>query len=236
MSMRILGSVLAVFAIFAGSAWATPGRVMSSDDRLMAATQSHIYVLRDVVDNLGSYYVKLHDQHLVEISLETGEATRYWPLRRIRVSYLDGNEDRIPGAVTERDGETHDMTGILRELGAEPMVPQSWVSDSLTVKDGAVTREGTVILTPFAVRAAARAQLAILREEYPPIETEAEYASGEMMDFYDLYAEGDWYCDMQSDAVLLRRAAGTLRVAKLECETAGGASEVSFHVFAEDEN
>ncbi|MFK7940160.1 MAG: hypothetical protein AB8B82_12330 [Roseovarius sp.] len=210
---------------------ATPDRAMHSGDRLIAATQSHIYVLRDVVDNLGNYYVKLHDQHLIEINLESGEAERYWPLRRMKVSHLEASDDRIPGQVTERVGETHDMMALLRDIGAEPMQPHGFLLDGYAVSEGAVTRDGEVILTAFGVRAAARAQLAILRADYPPIETEAAFNSHEVMDFYDLYAPGDWYCEMLRNAVLLRRATGAMRVAKLECETAGGAHVVSFHVF-----
>lgn len=228
-------SIIAQFLLLASVAWATPDRGMSSDDRLLAATQTHIYVLRDVVDNLGSYYEKLHDQHLVQISIDTGEATRFWPVRRMKVAHLDENTDIIPGDVTEREGETHDLSAILRAQGAEPMTPRGWLLGELALTDGAVTEGEEVLLTPFGIRAAGRAQLGILREEYPPIETEEEYFAREAMDFYDLYAEGDWTCRMEPKAVLLRRPADTVRVAKLECELVDGMSIVSFHIFAKDE-
>jgi hypothetical protein len=228
-------SIIAQFVLFVSVAWATPDRGMSSDDRLLAATQTHIYVLRDVVDNLGSYYEKLHDQHLIEISIDTGEATRFWPVRRMFVANLDENADVIPGYVTERDGDTNDPFAILLELRAEPMTPRGWLLDGLVMTDGAVTQGGTVILTPFGIRAAGRAQLAILRDEYPPIETEEEYFAREVMDFYDLYAEGDWVCTLDPKAVVLRRPTDVVRVAKLECEMADGVSFASFHIFAKDE-
>lgn len=229
-------SILAQIVLFVGVAWATPDRGMSSGDRLMAATQTHIYVLRDVIDNLGSYYEKLHDQHLIEISIDTGEATRFWPLRRMRVANLDGNTDIIPGTVTEREGETHDAFAILRGLGAEPMTPRGWLLDELALTDGALTTGGgEVIATPFGIRAAGRAQLAILRDVYPPIETEEEYLARETADFYDLYAEGDWLCTMEPEAVLLRRPKDVVRVVKLECEMPDAVSRASFHIFAKDE-
>lgn len=233
--IRISVSTLAQFLLLASVAWATPDRGMRSDDRLLAATQSHIYVLRDVVDNLGSYYKKLHDQHLIEISIDTGEATQYWPLRRMQVANLDENSDIIPGIVTEREGETHDLTAILRDQGAEPMTPRGWLLGELALTDGSVTQGDEILLTPFGIRAAGRAQLGILREEYPPIETEEEYFAREAMDFYDLYAEGDWTCTMEPKAVLLRRPTDTVRVAKLDCELVDGVSIVSFHIFVKDE-
>ena len=233
--IRFFVSVLALFGVFAGSALATPDRSMHSDDRLMGATQSHIYVLRDVVDTLGSYYEKLQDQHLVEISVDSGEATRFWPLRRTSVSHLSESDDRVPGDVREREGETHDMMAILRSVGAEAMTPRKWLLEDMTVTEAGVVRNGQVIVTPFGIRAAGRAQLGILRKAYPPIETEAEYYGKAKMDFYDLYAEGDWFCEMQPGAILMRRVSDTVRVAKLECETAGGAHIVSFHVFSKEQ-
>lgn len=234
--MRVfIVSILALFAVFAEPVWATPDRMTHSDDRLMAATQTHIYVLRDVVDNLGSYYEKLHDQHLVEISVDTGEATRFWPLRRTSVSHLSESDDRIPGEVREREGETHDMHAILRNVGAEPVTPHHWLLGDLAISTVGVTRDGQVILTPFAIRAGGRAQLAILRDTYPPIKTEVEYHARERIDFYDLYAEGEWLCEMEPKAILMRRATDTVQVAKLNCEIAGFGQSVSFHVFSKEQ-
>ena len=150
------------------------------EDRLIAATQTHFYVLRDVIDNVGSHYAALQDQHLVEISLDTGEATRFWPLRHMKLTSLDDQGDfMLPGSVEDREGETHDMMAILRGMGAQPLAPQTHPDLLLRLTDGALMREEDgVLATPFAIRAAGRAQLGILRQAYPPIETEEEYRRG----------------------------------------------------------
>ena len=123
--MRWLAVILGLAVWAAGPAMATPPRATMSDDRMVAATQSHLYVLRDVVDNIGSHYDELRDQYLVEISLETGEATRFWPLRRVAVSRLETGDLLNPGMVTERPGEVHDMMAVLRDAGAQPLSPSA---------------------------------------------------------------------------------------------------------------
>ena len=227
--------IIATCAIWlAGMAQATPVRITVSTDRLMAATQTHFYVLRDMWDNAGSHYAALHDQHLVEISLESGEATRFWPLRRMAVSHLATDDFLNPGQVTPRDGEVHDMMVVLAELGAQPLSPAVWKADDLTLQDGALMHEGEAVLTPFGIRAAGRAQLAILRDAYPPIETEAEYRRAERIDFYNFYAEGDWECVLQSEEQTLFQPKTKIRLVKLHCEDAEFSGAWSFHVLIKD--
>ncbi len=234
--MRCFWVFLAGIVSVSEPVWATPERLTVSDDRIVAGTQTHLYVLREISDNTGSHYTALSDQHLVEISLDTGEATRFWPLRHIAVSHLDEQGDyRVPGPVTERDGETHDMMAQLRDMGAEPLAPNVWAAEDLTLENGAVLRKGAKVVTPFGLRAAGRAQLAILRDYYPPIETEEEYRKGERIDFYDLYAEGDWLCVLRPEGLGLARAADKLTIAKLHCEDAEFSGAWSFHIIIKDE-
>ncbi|MDM8166080.1 hypothetical protein [Roseovarius sp.] len=227
--MRWLAVILGLAAWAAGPAMATPPRATMSDDRMVAATQSHLYVLRDVVDNIGSHYDELRDQHLVEISLETGEATRFWPLRRVAVSRLETGELLNPGMVTERPGEVHDMMAVLRDAGAQPLSPNAWPEEGVTLEEGALVRDGETVLTAFGLRAAGRAQLGILRDAYPPIESEAEYRRAERIDFYDLYAEGDWDCRVLPDRQTLFRQEQRLILVKLRCEDAALSGAWSFH-------
>ena len=215
--------------LWAAPALATPPRVTGSDDRLVAATQSHFYVLRDISDNLGSHYARLHDQHLVEIDTNSGKATRFWPLRRMHVNTLTSDDLLVPGEVTDRPGDTHDMIALLRGLGAAPVTPQPYAVQDLTLIEGALTRGDEQIATPFALRAAGRAQLAILRDEYPPVETEAEYRKAERIDFYDLYAEGDWLCELRGGGATFFRAKVRVTLAKLQCEDSELSGYWSFH-------
>ena len=123
--MRWLAVILGLAAWAAGPAMATPPRATMSDDRMVAATQSHLYVLRDVVDNIGSHYDELRDQHLVEISLETGEATRFWPLRRVAVSRLETGELLNPGMVTEPSVVNHTVIDPLyATMGSAMYTPE----------------------------------------------------------------------------------------------------------------
>ncbi len=236
MISRVFVSVLAVFGLFAEAVWATPPRITISEDRLMAATQTHLYVLRDIIDNTASHYAALQDQHLIEISLESGEATRFWPLRSMAISHLETDEFLRPGLVTDREGDTHDMTAVLREVGAEPMGPTIWDVEDLSLKDGALIRgEAEQLATPFAIRAAARAQLAILRAAYPPIETEDEYRRADRIDFYDLYAEGDWECELMPEGQTLFRVTDRVLIAKLHCEDADLNGAWSFHMIVKQD-
>ncbi len=232
--MRQVFLILVAF-VFASAAWATPPRVTASDDRMIAATQTHLYVLRDIEDNLGSHYSGLLDQHLIEISLDTGEATRFWPVRRMAVNRLPENDFVNPGEVQDLEGETQDITAILREVGAQPISPSFWQMDDLTLEDGSLLLKGKPVLTPFSLRALGRAQLAILRDRYPPIESEAEYVAGARIDFYDLYAEGDWECMLLPETRLVFRPADSLIIAKLTCEDADLSGIWSFHAILKDD-
>lgn len=233
--MRLFTLILGVL-LMAGPALSTPPRVTMSEDRLMAATQSHIYVLRDVIDNKGSHYATLHDQHLVEISLDTGAATRFWPLRHMAIDDLVTDDYLSPGQVTERAGEVHDMIEILRRAGAEPLSPGPWAVEVLALRKGALMRGQTdQLLTPFGIRAAGRAQLGILRDYYPPIETEEEYRQAARIDFYDLYADGDWDCTLQPEGQTLFRPKERILLAKLRCEDFDLSGTWSFHVLIREE-
>ena len=232
---RILLGVAALFLMVV-SAGATPPRMASSDDRLVAATQTHLYVLRDILDNLGSHYTALHDQHLIEIDLGSGAATRHWPLRRMSVSHFnDAGDLRVPGEVTERDGETVEMIAILRDLGTEPMRPSHWPTAGLSVFEGALLRDGKQLLTPFGIRKAGRAQLAILRDVYPPNETADGWPVDDQIAFYDLYAEGEWQCEIRPEGQTLYRAQDRVLVVKLQCEDAELSGLWSFHVLVKDD-
>lgn len=234
--MRYFWLFFAGIVSISGVAMATPERLTTSEDRLIAATQTHLYVMRHITDNQGSHYSALHDQHLIEISMDTYEAARFWPLRRMTINHLETNDFLVPGQVTEREGETHDMTGVLRGQGAEPMLPQVWAVDGVSLVDGALMRGEETLVTPFGIRAAARAQLAILREAYPPIETEEEYRRAERIDFYDLYQEGDWECVLRPEGVSLFRTTGRLVAVKLHCEDADLTGAWSFHILVPDES
>ena len=227
--------VALIAMVLAGSAYATPPRITASDDRLVGATQTHLYVLRDISDNVGSHYQDMRDQHLIEIDLETGEATQYWPLRRIAVSNLETDEYLYPGHVTERAGDTHDMMAVLRDVGAAPLAPHNRGDHEITLENGVLMRKGTKLATPFGIRAAGRAQLAILRDEYPPFETEEDYRDTSRINFYDLYAEGDWECQILPEGQSLSRAKDRVTVVKLHCEDFEYSGLWSFHMIMRDE-
>jgi len=224
--IRILTMAL---ILTAGMASATPPRITLSQDRLVAATQTHIYVQRDITDNLGSHWAGLQDQHLIEIDVETGTATRHWPLRHMAINHLELDDFLVPGRVTEREGETYDLIQVLRDVGAEPLSPTIWAVEGITLKDGALMRGDTQLLTPFGIRAAGRAQLAILRDTYPPIETEEEYRREDRIDFYDLYAEGDWDCRLGPEGETLFRPNERVLIAALQCEDYNLSGMWSFH-------
>ncbi|MEQ9260178.1 MAG: hypothetical protein RIG84_13910 [Roseovarius sp.] len=215
--------------LLAGQALATPDRMTTSDDRLVAATQTHFYVVRDVEDNLGSHYAALVDQHLVEIGIDSGEATRFWPLRLMAVNHLETEDYLNPGRVSERDGERHDMMAVLSGLGAQPLRPGRWAAEGVVLRDGALYAGDAEALTEFGIRKAGRAQLGLLRDYYPPIETEEDYRAAGRIDFFDLFAEGAWDCAVLPEAVSLFRAGDEVRLVKLRCEDFELSGAWSFH-------
>jgi len=219
----------------ASPAAATPPRMTQSEDRVMAATRTHLYVLREITDNLGSHFAGLHDQHLIEIDLDTGEATRHWPLRRMAVNHLPDNDFLVPGVVTERAGQTHGMMDVLREVGAEPIWSNIWEDKPLSLEGGALMRDGVQVATPFGLRKAARAQLAILRDAYPPNETETGFPDLDRIDFYDLYAPGDWECQLLPARHSIYRQTDRVTAAKLRCEDADLSGVWSFHFLIHDD-
>lgn len=229
-------AALLIVALAAQPVQATPPRMTMSEDRVIAATQTHLYVLRDMIDNQGSHYARLHDQHLIEIDLDTGAATRHWPLRRMAVSHLDEDGDlRLPGRVSERAGETRDAAAILREARAEPLLPSAWALEGVGLDEGGLSWRGERRLTPFGIRKAGRAQLAILRKEYPRVETPEGWPAPDRIDFYDLYAAGAWTCALGAEGHVLFRGATRLIVAKVKCEDADVTGSWSFHILVPDE-
>ena len=99
----------------------------------------------------------------------------------------------------------------------------------LSRADGGALAAYGALMGSEAMRAAGRAQLGILREAYPPIESEADYRRAERIDFYDLYAEGDWDCRLLPESQTLFQAEQRLILVKLRCEDAALSGAWSFH-------
>ena len=94
---------------------------------------------------------------------------------------------------------------------------------------------GEQLFTPFGIRAAGRAQLGILREEYPPVETEAAYLQATQIDFYNLYAEDDWDCVLRPEGQRFHRTENRALLVKLHCEDYDLNGSWSFHVIIPEE-
>ncbi len=229
--MRFLTFILTVGIWIAGPVGATPERVTSSDDRIVAATPTHLYVLRDIYDNRGSHYAELRDQHLVEIEIETHTATQFWPLRRMEINNLPVDDFQVPGVVTDLDVETHDMFAILRDLGAAPMAPHEYATQDLEMSDEDTLVEGgeTVRATLDQIKVAARDQLSLLQGFYPPSETEEEFYRADKIEFYELDLEHEWECELLQEGITLFRQEGRVPVVKLHCENWDQGGSWSFH-------
>jgi hypothetical protein len=111
--------LLALGVGIALQAAATPNRTTSSNDQLLAANSTHFYVLRDLVDNRGSYYAEFRDQYLVEISFADHKATRFWLLRRLTLSFEETTDPFTNWQ--EADVPAVDLTAVLKQNNAIPI-------------------------------------------------------------------------------------------------------------------
>lgn len=228
---------LACAAIFWGqTADATPPRVLSSDDTLIGATQTHLYVQRRVSDNRGSHYSELTDLRLVEIDFATGAATRDWLIRSLREDWLDDDGNLIvPGRVTERS-PAQNMHAILSEKGAgisyfSPLFNEIlWIGDTGDV----LHPERGVVVSRKDVRAIAAAQILPMMDAYPGAADEAAYARADQIEPFAL-PTGDWACTLPRGRTVIHRGTRpALRVLKVACEDVADVGQFSFHLILPD--
>jgi hypothetical protein len=161
---------LAFAAVFALPASATPGRSASSSDQLLAANATHFYVLRDLVDNRGSYYAEFRDQYLVEIRFADHIATNQWLLRRLTLSFEETTDPFK--AAKEADIPAVDLMAILRDNNAIPIraLNQSAPLGLFTMTDTALEPQGidTPPMSQAEIATLARRQLNPLAATYGP--------------------------------------------------------------------
>jgi hypothetical protein len=139
--MRTTPTAAIFTAWMAVAAQATPPQVVSVDDILLGANDTHIFLLRRLDDNMGGYTRTQTDILLVARNRSTNLDDEIWPVAR---SITDGPvddptpDDRVeviatPGAVNPFD--------ILAERDAVPMLGWSQagtdVSDVTLAADGA---------------------------------------------------------------------------------------------------
>ena len=108
---------------FGPSASATPPDVVTIDDTLLAASSTHVFVLRSTSDNLGSHYAYRTETWLVSIDAQTGAET-LWPLHAAVQSTEFGGEGEPDRKVVETDdnADAVDLFGTLAREGAVPLL------------------------------------------------------------------------------------------------------------------
>jgi hypothetical protein len=89
----MIGCSALLVVLAAGVAGATPPQVVVVTDTLFAATDTHIYLLRNVEDNMGYYNITQTDVLLVARNRLTNVDDDIWPVAR-SVDY--GFEDPVP--------------------------------------------------------------------------------------------------------------------------------------------
>jgi hypothetical protein len=107
MGVRFWVSV-ALAALLAEASGATPPQTVSVDDVLFAATDSHLYLLRSLEDNMGKYGIVQTDVLLIARNRATNTDDKVWPVARstdygayFADNDLDARVERLPleGAV-----------------------------------------------------------------------------------------------------------------------------------------
>ncbi|MCG6904409.1 MAG: hypothetical protein LJE68_17195 [Rhodobacter sp.] len=220
--------------LLAGPVWATPPRVTYSDDRLVAATQTHFYVLRELVDNRGSHWSELRDQYLVEISLDSGKASNHWLLRSMQIDRLLTNVFLSPGTVTEHAGGTHDMMALLAAQGAAPMRLGYSAAQQFTVDgDGLRNADGAVVADMARIARTAKAQLLPLAIRYPPLASTPEPGGADVLEYYVMGDPADWLCVVLPGSQTLYRESGEMQLLPMQCEDDATLGRWSFHMVLE---
>jgi hypothetical protein len=99
---------VALPALLAGASGATPPQTVSVDDVLFAATDSHLYLLRSLEDNMGKYGIVQTDVLLIARNRATNTDDEVWPVARstdygayFADNGIDARVERLPleGAV-----------------------------------------------------------------------------------------------------------------------------------------
>ena len=165
--MRLIALVLALLTAL--PAGATPPRYASVLDLPIAISRTHLYLLRSISDNEGSYFIRTTRRLLVAQNLETGAAERFWPIDVTRETFDDGAS---PGGVEFTD--TRGPGDILALLRAEGAVPVSvgpilgWGDDAearlqmrnpYRLDETGLVRTGSGGAAPLIPRAALEAQV-----------------------------------------------------------------------------
>ncbi len=135
---RMIWLSLAVIGSLAGVARATPPQVVSVDDLLFGVTETHLFLLRSLEDNIGFHGVTQTDVLLVARNRKTNEDEDVWPVTRS----LHRAEE---GAV-----ETLAIAGAVNpfEVAAERAVRLllGWSAQSIRTPEIAVTLDETALV------------------------------------------------------------------------------------------
>ena len=133
------------------AASATPPRYASVVDLPIGISKTHLYLLRSVEDNEGSYFIRKTTRLLVKQNLETGGADQFWLVDVTRETFDDGAS---PGTVEYADSRgAGDAFALLRAEGAVPLSIGpifDWSDDAearLTIDDSYIIDETGLVDT-----------------------------------------------------------------------------------------
>jgi hypothetical protein len=123
-----------------GAAHATPPQVVSVEDILLGANDTHIFLLRSLDDNMGGYVQTQTDILLVARNRSTNADDEIWPVARSIANspFEDASSEGRVQAIA-LDGAVNPFD-VLAERGAELMVGRS--QDARSFADIAITADG----------------------------------------------------------------------------------------------
>lgn len=91
--MRVVFVLLLTLQIFAGTTGqATPPRIISAEETLLANNGTHVFVLRKIEDNVGYHTTLQSDLLLISRNLITGDDERQWAVLNILQEGTFGEE------------------------------------------------------------------------------------------------------------------------------------------------
>ncbi|NOX74343.1 MAG: hypothetical protein GXP03_12240 [Alphaproteobacteria bacterium] len=209
---------LVIMLGFALPAVATPSRSASSSDQLLAANATHFYVLRDLVDNRGSYFAEFRDQYLVEIRFADHKATNQWLLRRLTLRFEETTDPFTNWQ--EAEVPAVDLIALLQKNNAIPIraMNQSYQLDLFKMTFEALEPQGidAPTLSTGEIGVLARRQLNPLAARYGP-DPDSENWMGSQIAVEPVDFNPNPDCTVVDEIAPFLNGAQMLAGVKLEC-------------------
>jgi hypothetical protein len=137
-------SMLALGIGFGIPATATPPRYTSVHDNPVGVSKTHLFLLRTLGDNEGSYFIDTNRRYLVAQNIKTGKLDNIWFLDETRETSGEPGEETF---LYRRATPKIDPLDILESFAAKPVLiddPSDYATGKLAASDPVELVEGGI--------------------------------------------------------------------------------------------